>query len=68
MDLNTLILKLQELQKRGYGECEVFTTNGGSGACDPIGNPNVREITGDEDQGPWDMEVGAKYINIYNGN
>tara|TARA_R110002126_G_C10490983_1_gene504908 strand:+ start:148084 stop:148290 length:207 start_codon:yes stop_codon:yes gene_type:complete len=68
MTLNELITELQNLALEGNGDLSVYATHGASGACDEVGNPFVRQTTGEELGELCDEEVGTPYVDIYIGN
>lgn len=68
MSLDELIKHLSELSMAGKGHLEVFACHGASGAVDPVGHPYLGKIVGNEDCGPFDMEIGEEFIEIYTGN
>ncbi len=68
MTLNEFIKELQALAKQGHGDLPMYATHGASGASDPISNPFVREVSGDECGELCEFEIGTKYIDVYIGN
>lgn len=65
MKLSAFITALRKLEAE-YGDLEVFTTHGASGAVDEVGSPCVTDDVGDA--GPFDLPEGQLYVSIYTGN
>jgi hypothetical protein len=68
MSLSEFIEKLKKLESQGYGDYTMYATHGASGVSDPIGNPYIREVTGNEIGELSDLIVGTPYVNVYIGN
>ena len=65
MTLDEFIESLQELQKQGYGDLEVFYRHGASGDCGELSTSYVDDKP--NEMGPFDME-GKQWIEVYAGN
>jgi len=61
MKLNKLIIELQKLQEKGYGDLAVFGTHGASGSVFEAEGVQVTDYQGE--CGPFDVE--GDYINLY---
>lgn len=68
MKLSDFIRGLQVLEANGHGNLEMFAVHGASGDVNPMGSAWIAAITGDEEYGPFDLDVGTKYVSVYIGN
>ena len=66
MKLDLFIEHLQKFQAEGHGEKQVYYRVGSSGACGELGNAHVTDMV--DDCGPFDLDAGEEYIEIYAGS
>ena len=66
--LSEFIVSLQRLEAAGHGDLPVYSTEGSSGVTSELSHGFVRECTGQEECGPFDIDAGDSYISIYAGN
>lgn len=65
--VSKLIKELQKLEAQGYGNAQVFYRHGASGDCGPLSSPRATSEV-DNECGPFDLDDGEVYVQIYAGN
>jgi hypothetical protein len=66
MNLDLFIEHLQKLQAEGHGEKQVYYRRGSSGDCGELSYAHVTDRV--DECGPFDLDVGEEYIQIYAGS